>query len=162
MKEFYDLERTLYKNSKKQFNYYRIYLNVGTLLHAIHSAVSHNFVGYVELLLKSGFDPNKKNKAGSFDEDGETPVSLIAQEKKNNKRRNLSTCHNEVNQYILSSMSLKGVQLWKTCFFQTIIEFSPCNLRSGTTQFVCSLIFATSSFTNNNLILSIKMIQKLQ
>ena len=81
MKEYYGLylENTVDKNFKQvniqlnQFNYYYpdYFGGGGTLL---HSAVYRNFVGYTELLLKDGFDPNMNNRRNK------TPVSL-AQDK---------------------------------------------------------------------------------
>ena len=65
MKEYYGLKNTVYKNWKQlnmqlnQFNYYGANKKNGTLL---HSAVSCGFGGYVELLLKDGFDPNSINR----------------------------------------------------------------------------------------------------
>ena len=63
MKEYHGLQNTLYSNLKQvnielnRFNYYHCNDSDGILL---YSAVCHNFVGYVELLLKIGFDPNVK------------------------------------------------------------------------------------------------------
>ena len=69
------MKNTLYESSDElkielnRFNYYCMYKCDGTLLNC---AVSCNFVGYVELLLRNGFDPNtKKSKY--------TPVELAKQ-----------------------------------------------------------------------------------
>ena len=84
MTEYHGLKSTLYKNTNgkqmnmdietsiTRFNYYCGFGADGTLL---HTAVSSNFVGYVELLLKDEFDPNIKNRAIMQD----TPVSLAKQ-----------------------------------------------------------------------------------
>ena len=64
MKEYSGLKNTFDDNFKKenrklnQFNYYYDVWR-GTLL---HGAVYGDFVGYAELLLKDGFDPNMKNR----------------------------------------------------------------------------------------------------
>ena len=56
------------------FNYYCGVGSDGTLL---HGAACQSFVGYVELLLKNGFDPNMKSRH----EDELTPVLTAKQEK---------------------------------------------------------------------------------
>ena len=68
MKEYHSLKNTLYKNWKRvnlelnRLNYYGGEFEEGTLL---HGAVAHNFVGYVELLVKDRSDPNVENKFSS-------------------------------------------------------------------------------------------------
>ena len=70
MKEYYGLKNALDENLKRvniqlnRFNYYG-----GTLL---HGATYCNFVGYAELLLKDGFDPNMKDRSDK----NRTPVSI--------------------------------------------------------------------------------------
>ena len=70
MKEYCALQNTLCNNFKQvniQLNQFNYDYHYGTLL---HGAVRDNFVGYAELLLSDGFDPNKNNR------NHKTPVSL--------------------------------------------------------------------------------------
>ena len=62
MKEYYQLKKTLHTNFKQmniKINQFKYYYNQGTLL---HGAVCNNFVGYAELLVKDGFDPNIQSR----------------------------------------------------------------------------------------------------
>ena len=75
MKEYHELQNTVYENHKQvkielnRFNYYCANRMDGTLLHC---AAGRNFIGYVELLLKDRFDTNMQNRH----QREETPVSL--------------------------------------------------------------------------------------
>ena len=60
MREYYELSKRLYENfGMNRFNYYCSYDFDGTLL---HNGVHNHYVGYIELLLADGFDPNMKNR----------------------------------------------------------------------------------------------------
>ena len=80
MKEYYKFKNTMYDYKMKKnlstelhrFNYYCYNEWDGSL---IHCAVYNNFVGYVELLLKNGFDPYMTSRY-SRAAGGNTPVSL--------------------------------------------------------------------------------------
>ena len=83
MKEYHRLKNTTYSISKQinielhRFNYYCGNKFDGSILHC---AVYNNFVGYVQLLLKGGFDPSMQNKY--YLRQYRTPISIAKTTKK--------------------------------------------------------------------------------